>query len=35
MIKETKLPADNEADTDGNRHFYGFECVNLGDGRDP
>src|SRR5439155_3330457 len=20
---------------DGNTHFYGFECVNLGDGRDP
>ncbi|WP_411096004.1 N-acetylmuramoyl-L-alanine amidase [Streptomyces sp. 020-2-3H-GM] len=29
------LPADNEANTDGNRHFYGFECVNLGDGKDP
>ncbi|MFI5649889.1 N-acetylmuramoyl-L-alanine amidase [Streptomyces anulatus] len=29
------LPADNEANTDGNRHFYGFECVNLGDGQDP
>ncbi|MQT05436.1 N-acetylmuramoyl-L-alanine amidase [Streptomyces jumonjinensis] len=27
--KET-LPRDNEADTDGNRHFYGFECVNTG-----
>jgi hypothetical protein len=32
---ETDLPADNEANTDGNRHFYGFECINLGDGRDP
>ncbi|WP_406190264.1 N-acetylmuramoyl-L-alanine amidase [Streptomyces anulatus] len=29
------LPADNEANTDGNRHFYGFECVNLGNGQDP
>ncbi|MFJ4961271.1 N-acetylmuramoyl-L-alanine amidase [Streptomyces sp. ADI96-02] len=29
------LPPDNEANTDGNRHFYGFECVNLGDGKDP
>ncbi|MEU0395543.1 peptidoglycan-binding protein [Streptomyces sp. NPDC006208] len=29
------LPADNEANTDGNRHFYGFECINLGDGEDP
>ncbi len=29
------LPLDNEANTDGNRHFYGFEAVNLGDGKDP
>lgn len=21
--------------TDGNAHFYGFECINLGDGQDP
>ncbi|GAA4684470.1 N-acetylmuramoyl-L-alanine amidase [Streptomyces youssoufiensis] len=28
-------PADNESGTDGNRHFYGFECENLGDGKDP
>ncbi|TPQ18225.1 peptidoglycan-binding protein [Streptomyces sporangiiformans] len=35
VINETKLPPDNEADTDGNRHFYGFECVNLGNGKDP
>ncbi|MEU6475137.1 peptidoglycan-binding protein [Streptomyces massasporeus] len=35
VINESKLPADNEADTDGNRHFYGFECVNLGNGSDP
>ncbi|NUK22078.1 N-acetylmuramoyl-L-alanine amidase [Streptomyces lunaelactis] len=32
---ETPLPADNEANTDGNRYFYGFECENLGDGKDP
>ena len=32
---ETPLPPDNEANTDGNRHFYGFECVNLGNGADP
>lgn len=32
---ERALPADNEADTDGNARFYGFECVNLGDNRDP
>jgi hypothetical protein len=32
---ETALPADDQATADGNRHFYGFECENLGDGRDP
>ncbi|MBJ6633375.1 N-acetylmuramoyl-L-alanine amidase [Streptomyces sp. I5] len=35
VIAEQGLPADNEANTDGNRHFYGFECENLGDGKDP
>ena len=35
VIAEKPLPADNEANTDGNRHFYGFECENLGDGEDP
>ncbi|MFF3262692.1 N-acetylmuramoyl-L-alanine amidase [Streptomyces sp. NPDC002932] len=35
VIAEKSLPPDNEADTDGNRHFYGFECENLGDGKDP
>ncbi|MCK8677366.1 MULTISPECIES: N-acetylmuramoyl-L-alanine amidase [Streptomyces] len=35
VIAETALPADNESNTDGNRHFYGFECENLGDGEDP
>ncbi|MFI6638690.1 peptidoglycan-binding protein [Streptomyces sp. NPDC050504] len=35
VIDERELPPDNEADTDGNRHFYGFECVNLGNGDDP
>jgi len=35
VIAERALPADNEANTDGNRHFYGFECENFGDGRDP
>ncbi|MFI1889807.1 peptidoglycan-binding protein [Streptomyces jumonjinensis] len=35
VAAERSLPADNEADTDGNRSFYGFECVNLGDGEDP
>ncbi|WP_432074876.1 N-acetylmuramoyl-L-alanine amidase [Streptomyces wuyuanensis] len=35
VIAEKALPPDDEANTDGNRHFYGFECENLGDGRDP
>jgi hypothetical protein len=35
VIGEKTLPAPNEANTDGNRHFYGFECENLGDGQDP
>ncbi|WP_069169428.1 peptidoglycan-binding protein [Streptomyces griseus] len=35
VINETALPADNEANTDGNRSFYGFECINLGNGKDP
>ncbi|MFC8233112.1 peptidoglycan-binding protein [Streptomyces sp. NPDC057284] len=35
VINESSLPSDNEANTDGNRSFYGFECVNLGDGKDP
>lgn len=30
-----KTLTPGKADTDGNRHFYGFECVNLGDGKDP
>ncbi|MET9437616.1 N-acetylmuramoyl-L-alanine amidase [Streptomyces sp. NPDC006551] len=35
VIAEQGLPPDNEATTDGNRYFYGFECENLGDGKDP
>ncbi|MFH8577102.1 N-acetylmuramoyl-L-alanine amidase [Streptomyces zaomyceticus] len=35
VIAESRLPVDNEATVDGNRHFYGFECENLGDGEDP
>ena len=31
----TGPPAANQAAMDGNPHFYGFECENLGDGRDP
>ncbi|MFE4691760.1 N-acetylmuramoyl-L-alanine amidase [Streptomyces sp. NPDC056749] len=29
------LLTPSSANTDGNTRFYGFECVNLGDGRDP
>ncbi|MER6094890.1 N-acetylmuramoyl-L-alanine amidase [Streptomyces sp. NPDC001728] len=35
VIAEQGLPPDDEATTDGNRYFYGFECENLGDGKDP
>lgn len=35
VIAERALPSANEADTDGNTRFYGWECENLGDGRDP
>jgi LysM repeat protein len=35
VIDERDLPVDNEASTDGNRHFFGFECENLGNGEDP
>lgn len=34
VVNETALPPANEANTDGNRHFYGLEIVNLGDNRD-
>jgi len=30
-----RLLVPNEATTDGNDNFYGMECVNLGDGKDP
>jgi hypothetical protein len=35
VIAESGFPRPNEANTDGNRYFYGFECENLGDGEDP
>ncbi|MCC3776296.1 peptidoglycan-binding protein [Streptomyces sp. UNOB3_S3] len=35
VIGETSLPRPVSNDTDGNARFYGFECVNLGDGDDP
>lgn len=34
VVNETALPADNETNADGNRHFYGLEIVNLGNGKD-
>lgn len=34
VIAERPLPPDKQANTDGNPHFYGFECINLGTGRD-
>lgn len=33
VIAEEALPPDNEANTDGNPHFYGFECINTGGGQ--
>ncbi|MEU0171591.1 N-acetylmuramoyl-L-alanine amidase [Streptomyces iakyrus] len=35
VIAERALPRANAADADGNPHFYGWECENLGNGRDP
>ncbi|MFE7122141.1 peptidoglycan-binding protein [Streptomyces sp. NPDC057654] len=35
VIRESALPRPTVNDTDGNTRFYGFECVNLGDGADP
>ncbi len=35
VIAEKPLPAPNEANTDGNARFYGFECINWGNGKDP
>ncbi|MDT0423510.1 peptidoglycan-binding protein [Streptomyces evansiae] len=35
VVAERKLPTTNENNVDGNSRFYGFECVNLGNGADP
>jgi hypothetical protein len=35
VVNEQPVPVDDQATVDGNRHFYGFECENLGDGKDP
>jgi hypothetical protein len=31
----TRPPAPNQQNSDGNVRFYGFECINLGNGKDP
>jgi hypothetical protein len=35
VVAEEVLPRPTRRDTDGNSRFYGFECENLGDGKDP
>ncbi|WP_037912337.1 peptidoglycan-binding protein [Actinacidiphila yeochonensis] len=35
VAERATLPAPRQNTTDGNTHFYGFECVNMGDGKDP
>ncbi|WP_171167526.1 peptidoglycan-binding protein [Streptomyces sp. I05A-00742] len=35
VVRESALPRPTAMDTDGNARFYGFECVNEGDGEDP
>ncbi|MGX1668631.1 N-acetylmuramoyl-L-alanine amidase [Streptomyces sp. NPDC055400] len=35
VVAERARPSANQADTDGNTSFYGWECENLGDGHDP
>jgi hypothetical protein len=35
VAERATLPAPRLRTTDGNTHFYGFECVNMGDGKDP
>ncbi|GAA2974781.1 MULTISPECIES: N-acetylmuramoyl-L-alanine amidase [Streptomyces] len=35
VVAEKRLPDVDDSGADGNRHFYGFECENLGDGKDP
>jgi hypothetical protein len=35
VIREKPLPKRAFSSIDGNARFYGFECINLGNGRDP
>lgn len=34
VVAEKPLPPDDEANTDGNRSYYGLSFINLGDGKD-
>lgn len=35
VIREAPLPKKQFTTVDGNSRFYGFECINLGNGKDP
>lgn len=35
VVAEKRTPPPTKQDVDGNARFYGFECENLGDGKDP
>jgi hypothetical protein len=35
VAERSPLPPPRQRTADGNTRFYGFECVNMGDGRDP
>lgn len=35
VLDEIRIPAPGADTVDGNAHFYGWECVNLGTGKDP
>lgn len=35
VLDEIRVPAPGADTVDGNAHFYGWECVNLGTGKDP
>lgn len=35
IAEKASLPRPDVQEVDGNARFYGFECVNLGDGKDP
>jgi hypothetical protein len=35
VLDETRIPAPGADTVDGNANFYGWECVNLGTGKDP